>query len=140
MSLDAVIETLGEEVLGNLCGLPPGTVTLASSLIAGTSGTDDTSPQQQASSAVRQNSSGLTKKEKKIASIAINRLAVQLKRDHPRASKRKCVQTALNILHLNNKLYSESIASRNFEIALKGGPKQRRSIMIKILRDGRHYI
>lgn len=143
MSFDALLEGLGEEVLGSLCGLPPGTMAVAKAagvLAAGATGESEPSSSQKASATVDRHSEGLDEDEKRVTAIAVGNLAVQIKRDHFRLSKRTCVQKAMSILVLNNRLYRPPMAARHFKIALEGGPTLRREMMRKVLRDGRRYL
>jgi len=141
MGLDTLLETLGEEVMGNLCGLPPGTLTAAKAagVLASTS-SSTSSTDNQASSTVEKNSSGLSQEEKKLVKIAVARLTRQIGRDHRGIPPKVAVRSAMNILVLNKRLYKPPVARRNFKTALEGSRRQRRAMMKRTLHDARQYL
>ncbi|WP_372478922.1 hypothetical protein ACAH01_08745 [Halomicrobium sp. HM KBTZ05] len=140
MGFDAILETIGEEVIGNLCGLPPGTLTAAKAagLLAASSSTSSTN--NTTSKTVKNNSRGLSQKEKKVAKIAVARLTQQIERDHRGIPRKVAVRSAMNVLVANERLYKSSVAKRNFLVALKGGRRERRAMMMKTLKDARRYL
>lgn len=93
------LSMLGEEAMGTLCGLPPGTVTAAKAMGVGlaASSTSDT---------VEQRTSGLSSEEKKVVATAVNNVAVTAQRDNPDWSRRKAERFAMGMLVAARKLYS----------------------------------
>ncbi|WP_152420185.1 hypothetical protein [Halorubrum distributum] len=79
MGLETLIETFGEEVMGTLSGLPPGTVTAAKAAgVLASTASSTSSTDNKASNTVKKNSSQLSRKQEKIVNIAVTRLAKQI--------------------------------------------------------------
>ncbi|WP_135826459.1 hypothetical protein [Halorussus ruber] len=129
--LDTVLEGVSEEVLGTITGLPPGTVTLASTLLAKTA--DDSS--SAARKPVKRNTSGVSGMEEKILKQATANLAVTCQRDHPRASRRRCTKFAIKTLLAANKMYSSRSMKKVFRDALSRRHGDRRHVMKTVVRD-----
>ncbi len=93
------LSILGEEAMGTLCGLPPGTVTAAKAMGVGLAASPS-------SDTVERNSSGLGPEEKKFVATAVNNLAVTAKRDTPGWSREKCERFGMGMLVAAGKLYT----------------------------------
>jgi hypothetical protein len=129
--LDTLLEGVSEEVLGTISGLPPGTVTLASTLLASTSDDSSSTPEKP----VKQNTSGISRKEEKILKTATAKLAATCQRDHPRASRQRCTQFAMKTLLAANKLYSPRGMQNVLQDALSSRHGDRRRVMKTVTRD-----
>jgi len=141
MGLETLIEAFGEEVVGTLSGLPPGTVTAAKAAgVLASTASSTSSTGNQASNTVKKNSSQLSRDQEKVVNIAVARLAEQIGRDHRRIRPKTAVRTAMNILIFNRLLYKPSFARRNFKIALFGSSGELRSMMGRTLRDARRHL
>lgn len=129
--LDTILEGVSEEVLGTISGLPPGTVTFASTLLAKTA--DDSSSATQKS--VERNTAGVSAMEEEILKKATANLAVTCQRDHPRASRRRCTKFAVKTLLAANKMYSSRSMTKVFRDALSPRHADRRRVMKTVLGD-----
>lgn len=130
--LDTVLEGVSEEVLGTISGLPPGTVTLASTILASTSNSSSSEPEEKV---VERNISGLSSTEKATIKRATANLAVTCQRDHPRASRRRCVKFAIKTLLVANKMYSRQRMEYVFRDALSSRHRDRRRLMKTVKKD-----
>lgn len=94
-----IVSMLGEEAMGTLCGLPPGTVTAAKAMGGGLAASST-------SSAVEEQTSGLSPEEKRVVATAVNNVAVTAARDNPDWSRQKCERFAMGMLVAARTLYS----------------------------------
>lgn len=129
--IDTILEAASEEALGAVCGLPPGTVTAAKAIgVAATASSSSTSKPQ-----IENNTSGMGKKEKEIFTIAAVNLAKTAKRDHPRASDKRCLEFAVKTLVIANELYSPNGMKNVILDSLKTSHASHRKVMKTVKRD-----
>lgn len=128
-----VFEELADEVIGSLCGLPPGTITAASAVMGAISSDNSKAAKQ----TVENNTDGLTEEEKRIVRFATINLAHTAKRDHPRASTKRCIVFAMNTLILADKMYSPSGMRRVLQDAVQPQHSKCRKVMITVQKDYR---
>lgn len=128
---DNFLEGATEEVLGTISGLPPGTLTLASTLVGSVSG--ETSGSE--SSAVEKHTEETTDEEELVLKVATAKLASTCHRDHPRATKRQCAKYAIDTLRAANRMYSTEGMNRLFRDALSRSHRRRRRVMMEVSRD-----
>lgn len=129
--LDTILEGVSEEVLGTISGLPPGTVTFASTLLAKTA--DDSSSAAQ--KPVKRNTSGVTEMEEKVLKKATANLAMTCQRDHPRASSRRCTKFAMKTLLAADRMYSARSMESVLRDALSRRHVDRHRVMKTVTRD-----
>ncbi|WP_430504542.1 hypothetical protein [Haloparvum sp. PAK95] len=128
---ESAIEGVSEEVLGTITGLPPGTVTAATTFL----GKLTDSPSESEKSAVESKSSGLSKKEKKVLDYSVMHLADTHYYDHPRASKRYSVRYAVDTIRAALKMYSPSHLRLVFKNALSRQRRDHRAVMKSVKND-----
>lgn len=126
-----MFDAILDEALGSLCGLPPGTVTAASTVMGAVSSSNSSNTK----SAVEKNTSGLSKDEKEIIHVATLNLADTAKRDHPRKSDKACVQYAMKIILLASKMYSPDGFKQMIVDAVQPRHSKCRKVMMTVERD-----
>jgi hypothetical protein len=131
-----VFDAILDEALGTLCGLPPGTVTAATAVM----GKVASSGESQTKDTVEKKTQGLSKKGKKVLTVATLNLADTAKRDHPRKSKRACDQYAMNIILIANRLYPPKGFKDLLVDAVQPSHKKCRKVMMTVERDFKRAI
>lgn len=126
-----VFDAILDETLGTLCGLPPGTVTAATAVMGAVGSSSDT----QTRKTVEKKTEGLSKKEREILNVATLNLADTAKKDHPRKSKKACVQYAMKIILIANKLYSPKGFKDLLVDAVQPSHSKCRKVMMTVERD-----
>ena len=127
-----VFDAILDEALGSLCGLPPGTVTAASTVMGAVSSSNSSNTKR---SVEKKNTSGLSKDEKEIIHVATLNLADTAKRDHPRKSDKACVQYAMKIILLASRMYPSDGFKQMIVDAVQPRHSKCRKVMMTVEQD-----
>lgn len=130
-----VFDAILDETLGTLCGLPPGTVTAATAVMGAVS-KDESST---AKSTVKNHTSGLSEKEKRVLQVATLNLADTAKRDHSRKSDEECVRFAMKTLLVANEIYTPDHMKKVLLTSVKPSHSSCRKVMISVINDYKKY-
>jgi len=127
-----MFDAILDEALGSLCGLPPGTVTAASTVMGAVSSSNSSNTKR---SVEKKNTSGLSKDEKEIIHVATLNLADTAKRDHPRKSDKACVQYAMKIILLASRMYPSDGFKQMIVDAVQPRHSKCRKVMMTVEQD-----
>jgi hypothetical protein len=131
--MTGIIEALSEEGFGVLCGLPPGTVTIAQAAMGSIATTGAST--SVAEKTVEKKSSGLSKKEKEVLTIATLNLADTVKKDHPRLSDKACTRYAMKTILAANAIYSQDGMKSVLLDAVQPSHAHCRKVLVSVAED-----